>query len=154
MAGEMARLTELESHPAFLWCDGKYNNTASVKDQRHAHMSTTPAAQHVLPFPSNRSYMVSQLTTRWVAPSAPFIWSSWRCQRKWLWGLSHINLSPRSHPSSSSLQQHPPIDPAVSHPAFSYSTVCTCYYSFLYPPPNLLYLMHTYQNYSIAQKCP
>lgn len=33
MAGEAVRLTEQESGPTFLWCDGKYNNTASVKHQ-------------------------------------------------------------------------------------------------------------------------
>ncbi len=41
--------------------------------------------------------MVSQLTTRWVAPSPPFICPSWRCQRKWQRGLSHISFLPWSH---------------------------------------------------------
>lgn len=33
IAGEAVRLTEQESGPAFRWCDGKYNNTASDKHQ-------------------------------------------------------------------------------------------------------------------------
>lgn len=55
MAGEMAQLTELESHPAFLRCDGKYNNTASVKEQRpcmyeHNPRSPTRASFSQYPF--------------------------------------------------------------------------------------------------------
>lgn len=68
MAGERARLTEQESHPAFLWCDRKWSNCASVKHQRQTCIHK-PRRRHPTraSFPSIRSCVVSQLTTRWVA---------------------------------------------------------------------------------------
>ena len=68
MAGERARLTEQESHPAFLWCDRKWSNCASVKHQRQT-CTHKPRRRHPTraSFPSIRSCVVSQLTTRWVA---------------------------------------------------------------------------------------
>lgn len=133
MAGERARLTEQESHPAFRWCDGKWNNWASVKDQRHntlTHIHTVspaPITQHVLAFPVS-------VPIWWVSwphdESLPLLLSSVHSEdakgsgcEGWVTSTSHPGLTP----SSSSLQQHPLFDPAVSHPASSYSAVCTCY---------------------------
>lgn len=73
MAGETARLTEQESHPAFLWCDGKYNNTASVKDQRHGtltliHIRAQPPPPGTC-FPSQYPFLLDESRNRTMSRS-------------------------------------------------------------------------------------
>lgn len=116
MAGEAVRLTEQESGPAFLWCDGKYNNTTSVKA-----VVTNPHWAARASLPSIHSYMVSQLTTRWVGSSLASIYTFWTCQRKLLWGLNHINFSPWSPLSPSAVSLSTAVS-AVNHPASWFSS--------------------------------
>lgn len=147
LAGERAGLTEQESHPAFLCCDGKWSNCASVKDQTqwtltHMHTQAQPPSACTC-FPSRHPFLYGESADHTMS-RLPLRLSSIHPEdakgsgwEGWLTSTSHPGLtSPHHHYNNIHS------DPAVNHPASSHGAVCTCYC----PTSNLpsFTLMHPY----------